>query len=231
MLWLSWCDGRVPPFLSPTVERTLYFKLPISATRFHWTFLDRRAFLSGKLTLRIVNADRDRDQTPVIFRNGKITEGWGSCRPPAGRPDAASHIAGAAVVVECLQAVQLVRHQPKERRPLGAPGRRSALHVAGAPSIAQSLARPVSIPLRDGLFRRNLCDGPAQRCLLLPSRPTVRAARSSGRSARCSSWREAATVLPQRVHLFPRFMVSARVTSRSRRLRKRALIRPRGCAQ
>jgi hypothetical protein len=75
-LWLTWCDGRVPPFLSPTVERTLYFKLPISGTRFHWTFLDRRAFLSGELTLRIVNADRDRDQTLVIFRDGKITEGW-----------------------------------------------------------------------------------------------------------------------------------------------------------
>jgi hypothetical protein len=75
-LWLTWCDGRVPQFLSPTVERTLYFKLPIAGTRFHWTFLDRRAFLSGELTLRIVNADRDRDQTLVIFRNGKITEGW-----------------------------------------------------------------------------------------------------------------------------------------------------------
>ena len=75
-LWLTWCDGRVPPFLSPTVKRTLYFKLPIAGTRFHWTFLDRRAFLSGELTLRIVNADRDRDQTLVIFRNGRITEGW-----------------------------------------------------------------------------------------------------------------------------------------------------------
>lgn len=75
-LWLTFCDGRVPPFLSPTVERTLYFKLPIAGTRFHWTFLDRRAFLSGELTLRIMNADRDRDQTLVIFRDGTITKGW-----------------------------------------------------------------------------------------------------------------------------------------------------------
>lgn len=58
------------------MERTLYLKLPIAGTRFHWIFLDRRAFLSGELTLRIVNADRNRDQTLVIFRNGKITEGW-----------------------------------------------------------------------------------------------------------------------------------------------------------
>lgn len=75
-LWLVWYDGRVPSFLSPTVERTLYFKLPIAGTRYHWTFLDRRALLSGELTLRIVNAGRDRDQKLVIFRNGKITEGW-----------------------------------------------------------------------------------------------------------------------------------------------------------
>ncbi len=76
MLWMTWCDGRVPSFLSPTVERTLYFKLPIEGTRFHWTFLDRRALLSGELTLRIVNAGRDRDQTLVIFRDGHITDGW-----------------------------------------------------------------------------------------------------------------------------------------------------------
>lgn len=75
-LWMTLCDGRVPAFMSPTVERTLYFKLPIDGTRFHWTFFDRRAFLSGELTLRILNADRDRDETLVIFRNGKITEAW-----------------------------------------------------------------------------------------------------------------------------------------------------------
>lgn len=75
-LWMSVCDGRVPAFLSRTVHRELYFKLPIDGTRFHWIFLDRRAFLSGELTLRIVNADRGRDETLVIFRNGRIAEGW-----------------------------------------------------------------------------------------------------------------------------------------------------------
>lgn len=76
MLWLTWCDGRVPAFMSPTVARTVYFKLPIAGTRYHWTFLDRRAFLSGELTLRILNISRDRDTTLVIFQHGKIAEGW-----------------------------------------------------------------------------------------------------------------------------------------------------------
>jgi hypothetical protein len=75
-LWLIGFEGRVPSFLSPTVARTLYFKLPIAGTQFHWTFFDRRAFLSGELTLRIVNVARDRDETLVIFRNGTISEGW-----------------------------------------------------------------------------------------------------------------------------------------------------------
>jgi len=72
--WLLW--GRVPAFLSPTVNRTLYFKLPIDGTQFHWTFGDRLAFEAGELTLRIVNADRGRDQTIVIFRHGRVSAGW-----------------------------------------------------------------------------------------------------------------------------------------------------------
>lgn len=75
-IWLSLCNGRVPAFLSPTVARTLYFKLPIDGTHFHWTFLDRRAFLAGTLTLRIVNTSRGRDETLVVFREGRITDGW-----------------------------------------------------------------------------------------------------------------------------------------------------------
>ncbi len=75
-LWMTVFQGRVPAFLSPTVARTLYFKLPIAGTLFHWTFLDRRAFMSGELTLRILNVRRQRDQTLVIFRDGKITDGW-----------------------------------------------------------------------------------------------------------------------------------------------------------
>ncbi|MES2521587.1 MAG: hypothetical protein V4617_02730 [Gemmatimonadota bacterium] len=57
-----------------SAERTLYFKLPIDGARFHWTFVDAEAFLSGELTLRILN--KDRDQTLVIFRDGKIQDGW-----------------------------------------------------------------------------------------------------------------------------------------------------------
>ena len=72
--WLLW--GRVPAFLSPTVNRTLYFKLPIDGTRFHWTFGDRLAFEAGELTLRIVNTKRGRDQTIVIFRHGQVSAGW-----------------------------------------------------------------------------------------------------------------------------------------------------------
>jgi hypothetical protein len=75
-LWTTVLDGRIPAVLSPTVARTLYFKLPIAGTRFHWTFFDRRAFLSGDLTIRILNVRRKRDQTLVIFRDGKITDGW-----------------------------------------------------------------------------------------------------------------------------------------------------------
>jgi hypothetical protein len=42
-----------------SADRTLYFKLPIEGARFHWEFLDPQAFLSGELTLRILNKDRD----------------------------------------------------------------------------------------------------------------------------------------------------------------------------
>jgi hypothetical protein len=54
--------------------RTLYFKLPIEGARFHWRFLDSAAFLSGELTLRILN--KGHDQTLVVFRDGKIQDGW-----------------------------------------------------------------------------------------------------------------------------------------------------------
>jgi hypothetical protein len=58
----------------PAAERTLYFKLPIEGARFHWSFLDPEAFLSGELTLRILN--KGHDQTLVVFRDGKIHDGW-----------------------------------------------------------------------------------------------------------------------------------------------------------
>ena len=80
--FLAWIPAAIMllgalPFVAPftsSAERTLYFKLPIEGARFHWTFLDRDAFLSGELTLRIIN--KGRDQTLVVFRDGKIHDGW-----------------------------------------------------------------------------------------------------------------------------------------------------------
>lgn len=66
----------VPTSISPTISRSLYFKLPLEGVRFHWRFLDRAALLDGELTLRIVNARHHRDQTFVVFRDGAITDGW-----------------------------------------------------------------------------------------------------------------------------------------------------------
>jgi hypothetical protein len=69
-------------FFTPAADRALYFKLPVEGTRFHWTFLDPQAFLSGELTLRILN--KGHDQTLVVFRDGKIHDGWemiGDARP------------------------------------------------------------------------------------------------------------------------------------------------------
>lgn len=77
---VSSCTG-----FATSAERTLYFKLPIEGAEFHWMFLDSKAFLSGELTLRILN--KDRDQTLVVFRDGKIQEGWemiGDARPGEG---------------------------------------------------------------------------------------------------------------------------------------------------
>ena len=82
LLLLFW----VTPFgatFAPAAERTLYFKLPIEGVRYHWTFLDPEAFLSGELTLRIMN--KDHDQTLVVFRDGKIQDGWKMIGDP--RPD------------------------------------------------------------------------------------------------------------------------------------------------
>lgn len=68
---------------APAAERTLYFKLPIEGAQFHWRFLDAEAFLSGELTLRIINDGHD--QTLVVFRDGVIHDGWEVIDDP--RPD------------------------------------------------------------------------------------------------------------------------------------------------
>lgn len=71
--------------IGTSAKRTLYFKLPIEGVEFHWMFLDRQAFLSGELTLRILN--KGRDDTLVVFRDGKISDGWeviGDDKPEKG---------------------------------------------------------------------------------------------------------------------------------------------------
>jgi hypothetical protein len=55
MFWLTMFNGRFPAILDFPADRTLYFKLPIEGARFHWQFLEPNVFLSGELTLRIVN--------------------------------------------------------------------------------------------------------------------------------------------------------------------------------
>lgn len=76
MLWSLIGEGRVPVALSPTVERRIYFKLPVAGTRYHWHFSNRADFLAGELALRISNARRGRDDTLVVFRHGRISDGW-----------------------------------------------------------------------------------------------------------------------------------------------------------
>jgi hypothetical protein len=74
MFWLMPFNGPYPAVFNFPADRSLYFKLPIEGVRFHWQFLEPSAFLSGELTLRIVN--KDRDDTLVVFRDGKISDGW-----------------------------------------------------------------------------------------------------------------------------------------------------------
>ena len=55
-------------------ERTIYLKLPLLQPTFHWTFMSREDFLSGKLLLRII---RDGQASEiVIFEKGQFTDGW-----------------------------------------------------------------------------------------------------------------------------------------------------------
>jgi hypothetical protein len=62
--------------------RTISLKLPLLQPAFHWTFLSREDFLSGKLLLRII---RDTQVSEiVIFEKGKFTNGWEAMPlPPA----------------------------------------------------------------------------------------------------------------------------------------------------
>jgi len=55
-------------------ERAISLKLPLLQPRFHWTFMSREDFLSGKLVLRIIREGQSNDI--VIFENGKLSDGW-----------------------------------------------------------------------------------------------------------------------------------------------------------
>lgn len=63
-------------------ERTISLKLPLLQPTFHWTFMSREDFLSGKLLLRII---RDGQASEiVIFEKGQFTDGWEAMPlPPA----------------------------------------------------------------------------------------------------------------------------------------------------
>jgi len=54
--------------------RTFSLKLPLLQPDFHWTFMSRDDFLSGKLLLRITR--NNRTEEIVIFEKGQFTDGW-----------------------------------------------------------------------------------------------------------------------------------------------------------
>ena len=61
-------------------ERAISLKLPLQQPRFHWGFMSRKDFLSGRLLLRII---RDVESTEiVIFENGQFSDGWEAMQPP-----------------------------------------------------------------------------------------------------------------------------------------------------
>ncbi len=65
-------------------ERTISLKLPLLQPTFHWTFISREDFLSGKLLLRII---RDGQASEIIiFEKGQFTDGW-EAMPLSPAPD------------------------------------------------------------------------------------------------------------------------------------------------
>jgi hypothetical protein len=63
-------------------DRAISLKLPLLQPNFHWTFMSRDDFLSGKLLLRIIQEEEISEI--IIFENGQFTEGWEAMSlPPA----------------------------------------------------------------------------------------------------------------------------------------------------
>ena len=55
-------------------ERAISLKLPLQQPRFHWTFMSREDFLSGKLVLRILQKGKLNEI--IIFEGGQFSDGW-----------------------------------------------------------------------------------------------------------------------------------------------------------
>ncbi len=55
-------------------ERGLSLKLPLLQPEYHWTFMSKADFLSGKLVLRIIRGEKNEEI--VIFEKGKFSDGW-----------------------------------------------------------------------------------------------------------------------------------------------------------
>lgn len=63
-------------------ERAIHLKLPLQQPTFHWSFLSRKDFLSGKLLLHIIR-DGESEEI-VIFKNGQLSDGWEAMPLPKG---------------------------------------------------------------------------------------------------------------------------------------------------
>lgn len=74
VIWGTFFSYRMPFTANRSVDRTLYFKLPLEGVEFHWRFDDAEALYAGRLTLQMINGDRN--QEIVVFADGKLSEGW-----------------------------------------------------------------------------------------------------------------------------------------------------------
>jgi hypothetical protein len=61
-------------------ERAISLKLPLLQPTFHWTFMSREDFLSGKLLLRIMREGQSNEI--VIFEKGQFSDGWAAMPLP-----------------------------------------------------------------------------------------------------------------------------------------------------
>ncbi len=69
-------ENRLPlqTTIAEPVARPIYLKIPLAGVRFHWCFMNRDEFFSGKLTLEVRRGGTTNEI--VIFEGGAITPGW-----------------------------------------------------------------------------------------------------------------------------------------------------------